>query len=460
MKRVMFIECSSGIAGDMLLGALIDAGLPTDLLTKALGSLGVGHELRVSRVVRAGISATKVDVLEKPEPKPRQRSTGAHHAHGPDGERHTHPQAGAAHRSIAEITHLIEHANLSKSARAKALSLFERLAQVEAAVHNMPVDQVHLHEVGAVDSIVDIVGCVFGLEWFGVEQVVVSPLNLGSGSVNISHGRYPVPAPATLQLVAGLPVYADGPAVELTTPTGALLAGGYADAFGAMPAMVISNVGYGAGTKDFADRPNVVRVAVGTAATREAALPPSGEANAVVKIECEIDDMSPQLFGPVLEMLLAVGALDAYLTSVLMKKQRPGVLLTVIAPPAKRELLTSVIFDHTTTIGVRYSLFERDILARRSVPVETPFGQIRMKIATREGEVVNAAPEFDDCLRAATTHAVPVKVVQAQAMRAWLGGASNGPISERRTEPRPSPRRANQRRPAGPRGRTGPRGKR
>jgi hypothetical protein len=277
----------------------------------------------------------------------------------------------------------------------------------------MPVERVHLHEVGALDSIVDIVGAVFGMEWLGATRIAASPLNVGSGTVVCAHGVFPVPAPATARLLTGVPVYSGGADSELTTPTGALLVTGYAEHFGAMPPMRISAIGYGAGDKDFARHPNVLRLLVGDAdggATIER----------VVTVECEIDDMNPQLFGPLMDRLYAAGALDVYYAAVQMKKNRPGTLVTVVAAPGHRERIVSVLFEETTTIGVRYQEMARERLERQVITIDTPVGPIRVKVARRGGRVVNASPEFEDCAAAAARRGIPIKDVQALATRAWL----------------------------------------
>ena len=277
----------------------------------------------------------------------------------------------------------------------------------------MPVDRVHLHEVGALDSIIDIVGGVFGMEWFGADRIVASPLNLGRGMVRCAHGTFPVPAPATARLLAGVPVYQDGPAVELTTPTGALLVTGFADEYGPMPTMRVSRIGYGAGERDFAERPNVLRVLVGEADV-------AAGAGKVTVLEFELDDMNPQLYGVLMEQLLAAGALDVYYASVQMKKNRPGTLVTVLAPPDKREALSRIAFRETTTLGVRYHDMSRDCLAREHVVVETSGAAVAVKVGRLAGEVSSATPEFDDCVRVARAAGVPVKDVQAAALKAWL----------------------------------------
>jgi pyridinium-3,5-bisthiocarboxylic acid mononucleotide nickel chelatase len=272
---------------------------------------------------------------------------------------------------------------------------------------------VHLHEVGALDSIIDIVGAVYGMEWLGVSDVAASPLNVGRGTVRCAHGVFPVPAPATVRLLQGVPIYAGEVARELTTPTGALIVTGYATTFGPLPPMTVGAIGYGAGEADFAEHPNVLRLLVGERAGGH-------DVERIVTLECEIDDMSPQLFGPLMDALLAAGALDVYYAPVQMKKNRPGVLVTVLAAPDRREALSGVLFRETTTLGVRYVEMSRERLTREIETIETPVGPIRFKVAHRDGAVMNAAPEFDDCARAAAERGLPVKTVQALATKAWL----------------------------------------
>ena len=410
MARVMYFDCFSGAAGDMVLGALLDAGLPLDALRTALGSLGVGHELKVTRVLRAGVSATHVEVLGAD-------SHDHPHSHAHAHSAHSHPAHSHAHRSLHDISRLIGRSSLSAAAKARAKAMFRRLAEAEAAIHQMPVEEVHLHEVGAIDSIIDIAGAVFALEWFGIDDIVASPLNVGGGSVDIAHGTFPVPAPATLRLLQGVPVYSGDIKKELVTPTGALVMSTYARSFGPMPAMSVEKIGYGAGTRDFERVPNVLRVVIGER-TEHAGSPGVDDRN-VLKIECEIDDMSPQLFGPVSDALFAAGALDVFLTPVFMKKGRPGTLLTVLAPPTLREPVCSLLFRETTTLGVRIEHVEREILDREVVEVAVAGGSVRIKVARRRGEVMNAAPEFDDCVRVANATGRPIKDVQADAIQSW-----------------------------------------
>jgi len=392
VSRVLYFDCFSGIAGDMVLGAMLDAGLPFESLTSALGSLAVsGYELEATRVLRAGVSATKFLLHER----------------GEHGEAQPHP-----HRHLSGIFKLIDRSALSPSGRDRAKALFQRLAEAEASIHDMPVEKVHLHEVGALDSIIDIVGAVHALEWFGADRVVSSALNVGGGTVKSAHGTIPVPAPATLKLLGSAPIYSGEVQKELVTPTGALIVSSYATSFGPMPAMTVEHVGYGAGDNDFPSTPNVLRVLLG----READISASPR---VVVIECEIDDMNPQIYGVVMDRLYAAGALEVFYVPVQMKKNRPGTLLTVVAPPAQRAAMSEIIFRETTTIGLRYSEVARDCLVREHVDVETPIGTVRMKLAWRDGRLVNAVPEFDDCAALAASHNLPVKHVQALAVKAW-----------------------------------------
>ena len=422
----------------MVLGALIDLGLPLDALREALGSLAIDHgALAAERVLRAGVSATKFRLVEpvavhahepRPDAHPQNMSAAQHagdadaslhgHDHRHDDARHHHgrghgQQSHGSHHSLKDITRYIDRSALSPAGKARARHLFERLAEAEAAIHDMPLDKVHLHEVGAVDSIIDIVGAVFGMEWLGATRIVSSPLNVGSGTVRCAHGVFPVPAPATARLLQGVPIYAGAVALELTTPTGALLVTEYAESFGLLPAMRLSAIGYGAGDKDFVKHPNVLRLLVGD---EDAA----AGTERIATIECEIDDMNPQLFGPLMDRLYEAGALDVYYAAVQMKKNRPGTLVTVIAPPARREAVSAILFTDTTTIGVRYQEMEREPLEREIRTIETAAGAIRFKIARRAGRIVNASPEFEDCARAAGERGLPIKDVQALAIKAWL----------------------------------------
>lgn len=400
--KLLYFDCFSGAAGDMILGALVDAGLPLETLKHALGTLGVeGCAVSADRVVRCGISATKFRVHEEELVAPGAPGAGGGHA------------ATHRHFHLATIKTRIDQSALSDAGKARAKALFDRLAEAEASVHNTTLDKVHLHEVGALDSIIDIVGAVFALEWFAADRIVVSALNVGSGTVKTAHGLYPVPAPATLRLLGDAPIFGSAIACELLTPTGALLLSEYASSFGPMPPMRVDRVGYGAGDRDLDGTPNVVRVVLGTAA-------PERAARRVAVVQCEIDDMNPQIFGALMDRLYAAGALDVLYAPVQMKKNRPGTLMTIVAQPADREALVDLVFRETTTIGVRYSEMARECLDRETVVVETPLGSVRFKVARRGEVVLNAQPEFDDLVQLAGHHNRPVKEVQAVAAKAWL----------------------------------------
>jgi pyridinium-3,5-bisthiocarboxylic acid mononucleotide nickel chelatase len=436
MARVVYFDCYSGISGDMVLGACLDAGLPFDELKAALGSLAMsGYDIRAQKVLRCGLAATKFDVLEPAREvgagtgvrHGHAREAEHAHAHTNDAPAHAHERGDAhqphthAHRGVREIEQLIDGSALPAAGRTRAKTLVRRLAETEAAIHQMAVDDVQLHEVGAIDSIVDIVGAVFALEWLRADRIVCSPLNVGSGTVRTAHGILPVPAPATLRLLGNAPIYSRGPSAELVTPTGALIATAYASDYGPMPPLSVEQVGYGAGTRDHSESPNVLRIVIGQAADR-------AEVDRVVMLECEIDDMNPQIFGIVMDRLYAAGALDVYYVPVQMKKNRPGTLITVVSPPDRREALSSIIFGETTTIGLRAHEVERECLPREMVTVETPLGPIRFKVARRGGRVVNASPEFEDCARLAAAHGRTVKDVQALAIQCFGGrvGQSDG----------------------------------
>ncbi len=399
--RTVYFDCFAGAAGDMILGALIDAGVPLAEVQQALGTLGVdGVSVSVDRVLKTGVAATRFRVHE-------------HEPAAAADARSSSPGSGHRHYHLKHIYAAIERCALSDAARARATRMFERLAEAEAAIHGTAMEKVHLHEVGAVDSIIDIVGTVFAMEWLAAERVVASPVNVGGGMVRTAHGVFPVPAPATVRLLGSAPQYSSGAPVELLTPTGALILTEYAQAFGPMPAMRVDRVGYGAGDRDLPETPNVVRVFVGEADERAAV------ANVVV-MACEIDDMNPQIFGVLMERLYQAGALEVFYQPVQMKKNRPGTLMTIVARPDQQDLLADLVFRETTTIGIRRQPMERLCLDRDLVPVETPLGVVRFKVARRGGDVLNAQPEFDDMARIAAERGVPVKAVQAAATKAWL----------------------------------------
>jgi hypothetical protein len=386
VSRLVYFDAASGASGDMVLGAVVDLGLPLEELRDELAKLPLsGYRLEAARVQRSGLAATKVDVL---------------------GD-----EAAPAHRHLRDILGLIDQSRLVPSVQERASALFRRLAEAEAAVHGTSPEKVHFHEVGALDSIVDIVGGVIALGWLGADRFASSPLNVGSGTVTMDHGTFPVPPPATARLVIGVPVYGEGQG-ELLTPTGALLVTAHASEFGPLPPLTIEKTGHGAGTRETPGRPNVLRLIVGEEAVA------SGEERVLV-LETEIDDASPQLLGPLVEHLLGAGALDAYFTPVQMKKGRPGVLVTVLSEPGQREALEEILFRETTTLGVRRTEWARTVLEREIATVDTAFGPIRVKIGRRGGTVYNVWPEFDDCQRVAEEKKVAVKRVLAGALAAW-----------------------------------------
>jgi uncharacterized protein (TIGR00299 family) protein len=394
----------------MILGALVDLGLSLKSLRSELSKVPLGgYRIEAHRVNRSGLQATKVDVIvEEAEPPAADDPKREHHDSG-QGHSHAH---GYEHRGLPAILALLDRSSLDAAIKERAAGLFRRLAEAEAAVHGTRPEDVHFHEVGAVDSLVDVVAGAIGLAWLRADRWVASPLNVGTGTVSMSHGVFSVPPPATARLVEGVPVYGAGEG-ELLTPTGALLVTAHAGAYGPLPLLRVEGVGYGAGSRDTPGRPNVLRLIVGEEGQAAA------DTSRVVVLETEVDDMSPQLLGPLVDKLLAAGALDVYYTAIQMKKGRPGILLTVLADPQRREFLEEILFTETTTLGVRRQEWDRTVLAREVVAVETSYGTIGIKIGSRGGKVYNAQPEFDDCRQAAEARGVPVKEVWSAAIAAY-----------------------------------------
>ena len=413
----------------MFLGALLDAGVRAELFEQTVAALDVGAKLETSRVNRSGISATKLDVVvhgEKELPREVYWEQQAHkhelehgHEHHYSHEhRHDNASHGQAHgRSLKEIKQIIAHADIGESAKATATAIFEVLGAAESKIHNTSVETVHFYEVGGVDALVDIVCAAVGAEALQVDHWVCSPLNVGSGTVHCAHGTFPVPAPATVELLKGSPVYSAGPSVELVTPTGAAIVKTLVSRYGSLPRMKIEKAGYGAGTRDFSDYPNVLRLMIGKL---ETVLPAGIAEEQIVVLEASLDDLNPQVFGYVMDRLLTEGALDAFGMPLQMKKNRPGTLLTVLCRAEDAEKLTRVIFTETTTLGVRRRDERRQALKRRWVTVPTAWGDVRMKIASLNGTVTNCAPEYEDCRRIATEHRVPLKSVMQQATQSYL----------------------------------------
>jgi len=418
----------------MLLGALVDAGVPFTLLEQTAAALDVGARLEMRKVSRGGIAGTKVDVLtpDSPAPADAHSHNHEHHSHEPHTHdahgRHTHPAPAAiapaahthtAHRSLSTILAIIRATKLSVDVKQRATRAFQLLGEAEAAIHSIPVEKVHFHEVGAVDTIVDIVCTAAGCEALGVDRWLSSPLNVGSGTVECQHGTLPVPAPATLALLGAAPVYSAGPPMERVTPTGAAILRMLDVTFAPLPAMRVAAHGYGAGGRETPGQPNLLRLLVGEEADSDAS-------ESVGVIETVIDDSTPQLLAYVSERLLEAGAWDVYRASLQMKKGRAGVQLTVLCRPDLIAALRDLIFRETTTIGLRWRLENKVALKREFTTVRTEWGEVTIKIARwPSGKIANASAEYEDCRKLATEHSVPLKLVMQEAMRAWEAAAKD-----------------------------------
>jgi pyridinium-3,5-bisthiocarboxylic acid mononucleotide nickel chelatase len=427
--RIGYLECFAGISGDMLMGALVDAGAPIELLQRTAASLALGAELRVTRVSRSGIQSTKIDVMVQGKLHEPAAATGPiehehdHHHDHEHGHKHEHPAHHHEHehgRNLAQIRNLLTSADLTQRARDLSLNAFSLLAQAEGRIHGVPPEQVHFHEVGAVDAIVDIACSAAAADALDLDQWYCSPVNVGGGFVNCAHGRFPVPAPATAELLKDAPIYSAHVQVELVTPTGAALLRALDCRFESAPMMRVQSIGYGAGTRNPERFPNVLRVSLAEVAD------PTGE-DKVTVLECAVDDLSPEILAHTAQLALERGALDVMSASVTMKKGRLGTLLTVLCKPGDAEHLQQLLFRETSTLGMRVREENRVVLARETTPVETDFGVIRVKTGSWRGEEWNAAPEFEDCRRAAAAFDVPLKTVMQAALTAW----SKRPVSTR-----------------------------
>src|ERR1035438_7533215 len=428
--RIGYLECFSGISGDMLLGALVDAGVSFSSLAETASALNVGARLEMRKVSRGGLAATKVDVItpdhgagepahahDDHEGHSHQDhgATGAHPGHAHESHTAPAPHTHEHHRSLSAILGIIRAADLSQAVKQRAIHAFQLLGEAEAAIHTIPVEQVHFHEVGGVDTIVDIVCAAQGCEALGVDRWLSSPLNVGSGTVVCQHGILPVPAPATLALLGDAPVYAAGPAMERVTPTGAALLRMLDVRYGTFPAMRIAAAGYGAGGRETPGQPNLLRLLVGEETDDTAAI------ESVAVVETVIDDSSPQVLAYVSDLLLEAGAWDVYRTAMQMKKGRTGVQVTVLCRPDLVPVLRDLLFRETTTIGLRWRLENKVGLAREFVEVGTTWGEVSIKIARwPSGKVANASPEYEDCRLLATLNSVPLKLVMQEAMQNYL----------------------------------------
>jgi uncharacterized protein (TIGR00299 family) protein len=380
---IAYFDCFSGISGDMTLGALVDAGVSIDTLRGELARLDLtGYKITADKVRRSGIAATKVHVItEGSEDKARH---------------------------LADILKLIEDSGLSASIKQKSSGIFKRLAEAEAKVHGTTVDHVHFHEVGAVDSIVDIVGAVIGLEFLGISQILTSAVNVGSGTVKTAHGLLPIPAPATAEMLRGIPFYESSTKFELATPTGAAIISTLGASFGRLPAMKMDRIAYGAGDRDFPGMPNVLRLMIG-----EAVL--SYEEDTSVVIETNIDDMNPQTYDFIIEKLMQQGAQDVYLTPIIMKKGRPAILLSVLTDRSTTDAVLDTLFRETTSIGVRIQEVGRKKLSREIKEVDIAYGRIKVKVSRRGNEIFTITPEYEDCKKVAEEKKVPLKLVMEEA---------------------------------------------
>lgn len=408
--RIGSLECFSGISGDMLLGALVDAGLPFARLEAMVAALKLGARVERRAVQRGGLAATKIDVVSEEHTHTHEHE----HAHTHGGTAHTH----APHRHLGAILRIIAAADLPETVKARASRGFTLLGEAEAAIHGVDIEHVHFHEVGAVDTIVDLVGAAWGAELLGIERWIASPLNVGSGTVECAHGRLPVPAPATLKLLGDAPVYAAGAPMERVTPTGAAILRMLEAHYEPLPLLRVTASGYGAGGRELPGEPNLLRLVVGEAIEKNAAAGEEGEPIAVMT--AVIDDASPQMLAYASERLLAAGAWDVYTTPVQMKKGRAGVTLTVLSQPGLRPALEQILFRETTTIGLHWRIEHKRALEREFVAVTTPWGAVSVKLARlADGTIANLQPEYEDCRALAEKNHVPLKQVQQAARAAY-----------------------------------------
>ncbi len=392
-----YFDCFNGAGGDMIVASLLDAGADASRLREGLSSLGVvGYEIFIENITKQGFAATRFDVrLDETADQP--------------------------HRHLKHVVEIIIGSALPASVKEKSIRIFERLAMAEAAVHGTTIEKVHFHEVGAIDAIVDVTGAVFALHLLGVDRVICSAIPVGSGTVTCQHGVMPVPAPATAELLKGIPIAATNETGELTTPTAAAVLTTLAENFGPLPPMRIESIGFGAGTRDGQTRPNVLRVMLGSQ-TNETAIPGT-ETDLISVLETNLDDTTPEIVGYCIERLLDAGALDAYAMPIQMKKSRPGVILTVLCEAGQVATMERIVFRETKTLGIRRTEARRTKLPRRHETVSTPFGQISMKIATLD-DSAQASPEYEDCRAAAKAHDVPIGDVMTAARIAWSSSST------------------------------------
>jgi len=409
--RIAYLDGGAGVSGDMLLGAFVQAGVSVDLLNETVEAMKLGAKLDIQEVDRSGIHAVKATILVDGQPA----EISSPHGHGHDHP-HDHPHDHSHHpeaRSFSAIRALLDQATLPKTVRATSLRAFELLATSEAKIHHVPIESIHFHEVGAVDAILDVVLAATAAHALKIEAWHCAPLNVGGGSVQCAHGRFPVPAPATADLLRGMPTYSSGIEMELVTPTGAALVRAFGSRPGPAPAMRVETIGYGAGSRNPPGFANVVRLSIGESTDE----PASSET--VTMLEAAVDDLSPQIVAFVAEQAFQLGALDVMCAPVQMKKNRPGILITILAEKKNVPQLEELIFRETTTLGLRVREERRRTLERRHVSVATAWGEVRIKVGLLEGKEVNAMPEFEDCRKIAVAHSVALKRVQEAALQAY-----------------------------------------
>ena len=381
---IAYLDCFSGISGDMFLGALLDIGLPFEELKKAISSLPFhGYSIDYKKEMKNGLSATRFLV-----------SVDEHHH---------------IHRSLPDIEEIINAGQLKDDVKQRSMRIFRSIAEVEGLIHNHPPEKVHFHEVGAVDSIIDIVGAAFGVDYLGITSINASHIPLGSGFIKSGHGTIPLPAPATVGLLKGIPVYSSGLEYELVTPTGAALVKEFVNSFEGMPPMIISNIGYGAGTRDLPDRPNLFRIIAGIDSKET-------DTETVAVLEANIDDTNPEWLGFIMERLFEEGALDVIFTPVYMKKNRPGIQVEVISRPQTRDHLVGILFRESTTIGIRYRYSQRKVLKREETTIDSPWGGLKVKKIVQPDGSFFIQPEFESCKKIAREQGIPIKDVYAQVL--------------------------------------------
>jgi uncharacterized protein (TIGR00299 family) protein len=385
--KTLYFDCFAGASGNMILGGLIALGLDQQRLVKQLQLLNVpDFEIEVTKVDKSGIAAVHANVKVP----------------------HEH-----AHRHLHHIEKIINDSALADSVKRRATAIFTRLADAEAQIHGIDVQKVHFHEVGAMDAIIDVVGACLGFEMLGIEKFACSRIHVGSGFAKMAHGKFPVPPPAVAELLRGIPIYSTEIEGELCTPTGAAIIATLADSFGQMPELTVDKIGYGAGTRDYKDFPNVIRMMVGQIADRRSA----AASRTLILLETNLDDVTGQTLGYVMEKAFEFGALDCWFTPIQMKKNRPATMISILCAPDSRERLTELLYVETTTLGVRVREIERDCLERKFVKIQTQFGQIDVKIGIFNGRQVNAMPEFDQLKEIATEKGIPLKLIKNEVLR-------------------------------------------